>query len=524
MNKLLIMLLFGLFISLNGYSQTIPREVNENYMQTVFFEDFLGTQLDRYQWDVTTFKRGLGVLADDPQTIQVLEGNLKLNMIYSPNYTSGGYTGDYVGGEISTKISYNYGSFECRAKFAHQLASQPAFWLLGDDGLPCPPGGYGNEIDIAELKCEDSSPLSIDHVIHRYYPLADCSGSYHVQKNLHEYFGMSFDDNFHIFKCVWTPYNIDYYVDGIRTHQVFNSGQEWYPNLFLYPILSQQILDPIGAPIAPQTSYFDYVRVKQFFLAPVITGPNCICSTGVETLDVVAEAKNIIWQLTPASLFTTSTGIGKTANIIRASGAIGVGKITYTFQMPSGETFTSFKDIYVGSLPTPVILGNHTVKCGGTGITFKLDASNTTGGETFLWDSDILAITGSDAGSQCEITMEPPSASGSISCTVTACGVSKTGTFYINLICKSELLLLISPNPSTNETKVELVSENGETLAEDIEWSLDVYDQAQNLKANIPKARAIKQTINTSGWKDGVYIIRAIIGEKIISEQLVVKH
>lgn len=236
--KLLIMLLFGLLISRYGYSQTNPREVNENYMKTVFFEDFLGTQLIRDLWNVETFKRGLGVLADDPRTIQVSDGNLKLNMIYSPNYTSGGYTGDYVGGEIDSKIPYNYGSFECRAKFANLNASQPAFWLLGNDGTPCPLGGYGNEIDIAELKCEDPS-LSIDHVIHRYYPPTNCNTSYIDQKDKYEYFGMSFDNNFHLFKCIWTPDKINYYVDGIRTHQFVNSGQEWYPNLFLYVILSQ---------------------------------------------------------------------------------------------------------------------------------------------------------------------------------------------------------------------------------------------------------------------------------------------
>lgn len=65
-------------------------------------------------------------------------------------------------------------------------------------------------------------------------------------------------------------------------------------------------------------------------------------------MDVASEATNITWQLTPASLFTTSTGSGKTANIVSASGAIGVGKITYTFQMPSGETFTAYKDFNVG--------------------------------------------------------------------------------------------------------------------------------------------------------------------------------
>ena len=99
---------------------------------------------------------------------------------------------------------------------------------------------------------------------------------------------------------------------------------------------------------APQTSLFELVTFSPFFLSPEITVPSVVCSTGTVTLDVDPLATNITWQLSPSSLFTTSSGSGKTANIVRATGANGLGKITYTFQMPSGETFTAFKDFNVG--------------------------------------------------------------------------------------------------------------------------------------------------------------------------------
>lgn len=131
----ILKLLIAMTVSLPVLSQTNPRLGNMNYKYNAFFESFSGNQLDRNKWKVEPFKRGLGVLADDPRTIQVLDGNLKLNMIYSPNYSSGGYTGDYVGGEIISMNSYSYGIFECYAKFAHQNGSQPAFWLFNGDGL-----------------------------------------------------------------------------------------------------------------------------------------------------------------------------------------------------------------------------------------------------------------------------------------------------------------------------------------------------------------------------------------------------
>ena len=126
---------------------------------------------------------------------------------------------------------------------------------------------------------------------------------------------MNFDNNFHHFKCVWSPDKIDYYVDGVLTHQVLNSGQEWYPNLFLNIILSQQVLDPLGAVVVPQTTFFDYVRVKQFFLAPEITlSSNIICSSGTASMNVDPAATNITWALSPGYLFNGNiAGMGTSA-------------------------------------------------------------------------------------------------------------------------------------------------------------------------------------------------------------------
>lgn len=81
-------------------------------MQEVLFEGFLGNQLNRSLWRCEPYMRSIGVLADDPRTLEVLDDNLKLSMIYSQNYSSGGYTGDYVGAEIITNTAYKYGSFE----------------------------------------------------------------------------------------------------------------------------------------------------------------------------------------------------------------------------------------------------------------------------------------------------------------------------------------------------------------------------------------------------------------------------
>ncbi len=239
-SKIILSVIWCLTV-LQSYSQTNPRMVNTQYMYTVFFEDFIGTSVDRSIWNVQNdYKRELGVLIDSPQTLAVSNGNLALTMLYSPGYDAGKYSGDYICAEIGSKQLFRYGSFECSAKYAHEKGSWPAFWIIGGDGTPCPPGGYGNEIDISEFKCDDSNN-TIDHVIHRYYSPSNCDVSNVDEKDFYPYGGMNFDNNFHLFKCIWSPDNISYYVDGVLTHQVFNSGQEWYPNLYLSVILSEQV-------------------------------------------------------------------------------------------------------------------------------------------------------------------------------------------------------------------------------------------------------------------------------------------
>lgn len=84
--------------------------------------------------------------------------------------------------------------------------------------------------------------------------------------------------------------------------------------------------------------------------------------------------------------------------------------------------------------------------------------------------------------------------------------------------------LSFTPNPSSGQTILTIESKDGTKIDESIEWDLEVYDSMQSLKTKTQKLKGDKQTIDTIGWKDGVYIVRVKIGKEIISEKLVVKH
>ena len=97
-------------------------------------------------------------------------------------------------------------------------------------------------------------------------------------------------------------------------------------------------------------------------------------------------------------------------------------------------------------------------------------------------------------------------------------------TMYTSVTGICGYSLSVSPNPATGEATIELVSDSNETLAGGTEWELEVYDSMQGLKEKKTKITGNQAKINTANWKDGVYIVRAKIGDEVITEKLVVKH
>ena len=92
--------------------------------------------------------------------------------------------------------------------------------------------------------------------------------------------------------------------------------------------------------------------------------------------------------------------------------------------------------------------------------------------------------------------------------------------------------MMISPNPSVDETTLSIKSESLESqlesgnaislFDENVEWEFAVYDNVQNLKLKKEKLKGRSITINTQGWKEGIYVVRVKYGDIILSEKLIV--
>ena len=539
MRKINLIIIVTLLFQNLIFGQSASRYSNPNYMWTTLDENFTGTSLNPGVWvPMTHYKRGLGFLVNTPNTINVANDNLELKLQHAPNYldsiwkTAGWLHvySNYVGGEVTTVKTFHYGVFECRAKYAKQPGSWPAFWIIGSDGIPCPPGGYGNEIDMAEMFSIEPYP-QMNHIIHRYYPPLNCDESNRDNMDGNHYL-VDMNESYATYKCIWTPFKIEYYINDNLKHTVNNTGQDWYPSLYLNLKLSQQVCQPTNilgqeiSPVAPQTSYFDYVKVREFFLAPEITSPSLICSTGTATLDVDTAATNIRWALTPSTLFVTSNGTEATAAIVKSSVTNGLGTITYSFQMPSGETFTASKDIWMGpySSSNYPITGPSSAPCRQY-VYYSIPTLAGVSSINWVWPSGWTYISGQNTANLALQTGTTGSGGIIGAQVVNIClNPGSYATMYTSVTGICGYSLFVSPNPATGEATIELVSDTKETLAGGTEWEFEVYDSMKGMKEKKTNIKTAQTKINTSSWKDGVYIVRAKIGDEVITEKLVVKH
>ena len=182
-------------------------------------------------------------------------------------------------------------------------------------------------------------------------------------------------------------------MDGILKAELEENGQPWYPVKDLNVILSQQLSGSLIN--TPQTTYFNWVKVREFFKAPKITCPTSVCSSGSASLDVDQNATNITWVVGPSNLFSGSTsGQGINAQFTTASGQSGIGTIVFNFYV-NGESFSAEKDFIVGS-PAPLISNTWSESCNcyvsdplSTGITYdwQMITSNPSSSSTdYQWE------------------------------------------------------------------------------------------------------------------------------------------
>ena len=548
--KLLVLLLFPVFC----YAQVNPRMVNRKYAQTVYLEDFSSSQTFKSDWTASysTNDNSLYSFVDTSATIDLNENNSELNLRmikipggYTNSYWAGTFITNFIAGEITSNDYFGYGVYQCNAKFAYDKGSFPAFWLYNDSECTL---SKRNEIDIVECKVDNSNPPTLDNNMFYYPPSCGASNGFGFKAHQYNLWNQP-----HIFECLYAPDRIEFWVDDVLYHTVWDNGDHRYPDQVMRLKLSQQVIrynDGQNEIVTPQTSSFYWVKAKEFFLAPEITSPELICSngSGTATLDVAPEATNITWVLTPANLFSgTTSGTGKTASI-HAGSVDGLGKITYSFEMPSGESFEAEKTIWVGkpnNIPDIDVWeysSHQTLLCPSADY-YRLHVSvNVTPLRNSIDDYDWEVLDGSgitypyyaDGSNPLPITTSSNFTFARVGAYLhNTCGWSNYP--YYNIFTRGYncggYFMVFSPNPTTGETTltiesapeaVKSTSENSEFDFNE-EWDMEIYSPMQTLKEKKTKLKGQSTIIQTNGWMKGVYTVRVKYKDQVLTGKLMVK-
>lgn len=181
-------------------------------------------------------------------------GNLKITA-RAQNFGGANYTSARLKSE--DKFEFTYGKIEFRAKLPSGGGTWPALWSLGENYATniWPTCG---EIDVMEHKG------NVPNVIHGtlHYPGVSPGGGNSNTTTV----PTSVSDQFHIYKAIWTPNSIKFYVDDTLFHSVVNSGSLPFNSDF-FLIMNVAMGGTFGGAIDPtflqSTMEVDYVRVYQ---------------------------------------------------------------------------------------------------------------------------------------------------------------------------------------------------------------------------------------------------------------------
>lgn len=198
-----------------------------------------------------------------------------------------------------------------------------------------------------------------------------------------------------------------------------------------------------------------------FVLNPVInnwcqsflsySGSSLVCSSGTTfTINNPPPADSILWITGPN--LKISSGQNADSCTFSATGS-GSSWVRVRLVNACGSVTLPQKDVWAGSLQIPVISGPISPRCDYT-YTYRVDEASTLMGESFYWESDILNI---DNPTSSVCTAWPfMNGEGSISCTVTACGVSQTGSKYVLAKLCPEYIVNLFPNPASDLVEISL--------------------------------------------------------------------
>lgn len=238
-------------------------EPTEDYTNLIWFDEFDvqgAPSVLKWSYNIGRGDNGWGngeaqYYTNRPENVKVEGGMLKITA-KKENYEGAAYTSARLVSE--NKMEFTYGKIEFRAKLPAGGGTWPAVWMLGANYLTNPWPACG-EIDMMEHK--GNEPNIIHGTLH--YP-----GRSGGNPNTGTTTIANASSEFHVYKVIWSPAKISFYVDEQTTpfHSVDNSNAlPFNHNFFL--IMNFAMGGTFGGNIDPNftqaTMEVDYIRVYQ---------------------------------------------------------------------------------------------------------------------------------------------------------------------------------------------------------------------------------------------------------------------
>jgi hypothetical protein len=268
--------------------------------------------------------------------------------------------------------------------------------------------------------------------------------------------------------------------------------------------------------------------------SPIISGPPIVCSSGATySINNLPAEDTIIWNTSSNIALASPQGSNPctfTANNSNNEGIIGAQIIVCgdTITLPDMQVRTGINNndfsFEVWDLEGRLITTEYGLDILCSNTTYNLYVINNGECETtsYTWQipSWWTQLDANENWIRFNTNSDPSGAVwvNAINC----CGDESfliTGDFARAYYCYN---LSFTPNPAIDETTLEVLDDSG--IQADLAWDVEIYDQLQILKLKTDKAKKSNFKINTSSWKDGVYIVRVNLGKEIISGKLVVQH
>lgn len=187
------------------------------------------------------------------ENVTVTGGNLKIT---AKLQSQGGSSYTSARLKSENKFEFTYGKIEFKAKMPTGGGTWPALWSLGQNYATNTWPACG-EIDVMEHR--GNTPNVIHGTLH-YPAVSPGSG------NTNSITITNASTEFHIYKAIWSPTSIKFYVDNVLFHSVANSLTLPFNSDF-FLIMNVAMGGTFGGAIDPaftqSTMEVDYVRVYQ---------------------------------------------------------------------------------------------------------------------------------------------------------------------------------------------------------------------------------------------------------------------